>query len=166
MTNQVRVKRAYVDECERCWAEVSFEKYHTSVNNSKVLNTVCDGQRYINGLGRVLKIVNVKGGKEFIETLCFNLEFAGAAVTEFKEVEFKAGSKNGTATYILAATNVDENSKVTVCYSYHYIDEEILENKVFTMQAADITVDWFRAKSCESLKAMLPPHAAPRLIYE
>ena len=166
MTTKFRVKRAYVDECERCWSQVSMSKNHTNLNNSIVLNTISDGKRYIQGLGCILKISGLDGGREFIETLCFNIEFDGAAATEFKQIEFKAGSKDGTSTYILVATNVDQNSKVTVCYSYHHIDEHILENRVFTMQAADITIDWLRAKSCESLKAMLPPNAAPQLIYE
>jgi hypothetical protein len=166
MSTEIRVKRAYVEECERCWSQTVISKNHSSVNSSKVLKTIDDGKRYITGLGRILKINNADGGKEFIDTLCFNIEFDGAAATEFKQVEFKLGSKNGTATYILVATNVDQNSKVTVCYAYHHIDEHILENKVFTIKAADITIDWLRAKSCESLQALLPPHAAPKLIYE
>ncbi|CAF1615066.1 unnamed protein product [Didymodactylos carnosus] len=166
MSNEYRVKRYNVDQCERDWAKAGINKNHTTVNNSKVLNNVNDGQRYLNGLGRILKIDKVDGGQEFIQTLCLNIEFDGTGATEFKQMEFRVGTKHGTATYLLVATNVDQNMKVTVCYSYHYIDEHLLSNKIFTLQATDMTLDWLRAKACESLKAMLPEHAAPKLIYE
>ncbi|CAF1482165.1 unnamed protein product [Adineta steineri] len=166
MTNELRVKRASVDEIERHWAQTSLNKNHASVNSSKVLNTIADGKRYIQGLKRILKIDGVEGINEFIDTLCFNIEFDGASATEFKQIEFKAFGKKGTATYLLVATNVSMDLKVTVCYSYHNINETIIENRVYTMQATDLFLDWLRAKSCASLQAMLPPNVAPRLIYE
>lgn len=166
MSNELRVKRAYVDSAERHWAQESLKTNHASVNSSKVLNTISDGERYIRGLQRILKLGEVAGIGEFIETLCFNIQFDGAAATEFKQVEFKAFGKTGSATYLLVATNVTADQKVTVCYSYHTITETVLANKVYTTAASDIFLDWLRAKSCESLQAMLPPNVAPRLIYE
>ncbi|CAF4748822.1 unnamed protein product [Rotaria socialis] len=92
----------------------------------------------------------------------------GAGASEFKQIEFKAFGTEGTATYLLAATNTAANGKVTVCYSYHFLKEMILEeeHRVYTQYAADIFLDWLRAKSCESLQAMLPKNVAPQLIYE
>ncbi len=166
MTNELRVKRAYVNEVERHWAQTSLKKNHTSVNSSKVLNTISDGERYIKGLKRVLKLNELSGIDEFIDTLCFNIQFDGASATELKQVEFKAFGKAGSATYLLVATNVSTDQKVTVCYAYHTITETITENRVYTTAASDIFLDWLRAKSCESLQAMLPPSIAPQLIYE
>ncbi|CAF1977425.1 unnamed protein product [Rotaria magnacalcarata] len=166
MTNELRVKRANVNEVERHWAQTSLKKNHSSVNSSKVLNTVYDGSRYIKGLKRILKIGDLAGIDEFIETLCFNIEFEGASATELKQMEFKAFGKTGSATYLLVATNVATDKKVTVCYAYHTIAETITENRVYTTAASDIFLDWLRAKSCESLQAMLPSSIAPQLIYE
>lgn len=166
MSNEIRVRRAYVDEVERHWATRALKKNHTSVNSSKILNNVSDGKRYINALTRVLKIGDLTGIDEFIETLCLNIEYDGASATEFKQVEFKAFGKSGSAVYLLVATNVSRDQKVTVCYAYHTIAETILENRVYTTEASDIILDWLRAKSCESLQKMLPSNIAPRLIYE
>lgn len=166
MTNELRVKRAYVDSAERHWATRSLKTNHSSVNSSKVLNTIADGDRYLKGLKQILKLGNIAGIDEFIDTLRFNIQFDGASATEFKQIEFKAFGKTGSATYLLVATNVNMDRKVTVCYSYHTINETVLENSVYTTVASDIFLDWLRAKSCESLQAMLPANVAPRLIYE
>ncbi|CAF1254497.1 unnamed protein product [Adineta steineri] len=166
MTNEFRVKRAYVNEVERHWAQTTLIKNHTSVNSSKVLNTIADGKRYIQGLKYVLDINGIEGIDHFLRTLCFNLDFDGASATEFKQIEFKAFGKTGTVTYLLVAMNINMDKKVTLCYSYHTINETIIENRVFTTAASDIFLDWLRAKSCASLQAMLPPGVAPQLIYE
>ncbi|CAF3637377.1 unnamed protein product [Rotaria socialis] len=110
----------------------------------------------------------MEGVDEFIETLCLNIQFGGAGASEFKQIEFKAFGKEGTATYLLVSTNTASDGKVTVCYSYHFLKEMILEeeHRVYTQYAADIFLDWLRAKSCESLQAMLPKNVAPELIYE
>ncbi|CAM4842216.1 unnamed protein product [Rotaria magnacalcarata] len=148
MSNELRVKRSNVTKVEQHWATRSLQKNHSSVNSSKILNTISDGERYIK------------------DTLCFNIQFDGASATEFKQIEFKAFGKTGSATYILVATNVNTDQRVTVCYSYHAITETILENRVYSTAASDIFLDWLRAKSCESLQAMLPRDVAPQLIYE
>jgi hypothetical protein len=166
MSNDFRVKRVNIDAVDRHWATRYLKKDHTSVNSSKVLNTISDGDRYIKGLKRVLKLNDVAGIDEFIDTLCFNIQFDGAAATEFKQIEFKAFGRTGSATYLLVATNVTADQKVTVCYSYQTITEMILENRVYTPAASDIFLDWLRAKSCQDLQAMLPSNVAPRLIYE
>ncbi|CAF4792178.1 unnamed protein product [Rotaria sp. Silwood1] len=141
MVNEIRVKRAYID-------------------------AIRDGKQYLQGLGRALNLTSADGWDMFQQTLCFNIEFSGISATEFKQLEFKVGGKNGTATYLLVATNVDYSYKVTVCYAYHHIDQHILDHEGFTMQTADMTLDWMRAKSCQSLATMLPPSLAPQLIYE
>ncbi|CAF3735257.1 unnamed protein product [Rotaria sp. Silwood1] len=128
--------------------------------------TIRDGKQYLQGLGRALNLTSADGWDMFQQTLCFNIEFSGISATEFKQLEFKVGGKNGTATYLLVATNVDYSYKVTVCYAYHHIDQHILDHEGFTMQTADMTLDWMRAKSCQSLATMLPPSLAPQLIYE
>lgn len=166
MSNKLRVKRAYVEAVDKHWTQRLLDKNHTSVNSSKVLNSVSDAQRYIKGLPRILKMTDLAGIDEFIETLCFNIEFDGASATEFKQVEFKEFGINGPATYVLVATNVNPNGKVTVCYAHHTINERIMENAVYTNTASDMFLDWLRARSCESLQTMLPPNVAPKLIYE
>ncbi|CAF1590979.1 unnamed protein product [Rotaria magnacalcarata] len=166
MSNELRVKRSNVTKVEQHLATRSLQKNHSSVNSSKILNTISDGERYIKGLKRVLKLNDIAGIDEFIDTLCFNIQFDGASATEFKQIEFKAFGKTGSATYILVATNVNTDQRVTVCYSYHAITETILENRVYSTAASDIFLDWLRAKSCESLQAMLPRDVAPQLIYE
>lgn len=166
MSNELRVKRSYVDAVNRHWATRHLKTNHNSINSSKVLNTISDGKRYIEGLKRILKLGDLVGIDEFIATLCFNIEFDGASATEFKQMEFKAFGKTGSATYLLVATNVTVDKKVTVCYAYHTITETVLENAVYTTQATDMFLDWLRAKSCESLQAILPPQVAPKLTYE
>ncbi|CAF3621536.1 unnamed protein product [Rotaria socialis] len=166
MANEFRVKRAYVEACEEDWLNRPWSKNHTSYNSSKVLNNIADGRRYLQGLGYILNLNNADGWNTFERTLCFNIELSGPSATEFKQLEFKLHGKNGTSTYLLVATNVDYCNKVTVCYAYHHIDEHIQDNAVFTMHAADMTLHWLRAKSCESLAAILPRNVAPRLIYE
>ncbi|CAF1535291.1 unnamed protein product [Rotaria magnacalcarata] len=166
MANEFHVKRAYVEACERNWSKQSSSKNHTSFNSIKLLNNIADGKRYLQGLGYILNLNNADGWNTFERTLCLNIELSGPSATEFKQLEFKIGGKNGTATYLLVATNVDCCNKVTVCYAFHHINEHILDHGGFTLRTADVTLDWMRAKSCESLAAMLPRDVAPRLIYE
>ncbi|CAF1027924.1 unnamed protein product [Rotaria sp. Silwood1] len=166
MVNEIRVKRAYVDACERHWSQKSLSNDHTSFNSLKVLDSKKDGKQYLNGLGNILNLSGADGWDMFQRTLCFNIEFSGASATEFKQLEFKVGGKHGIATYLLVATNVDYTDKVTVCYAYHHINQRILDYGRFTLETADMTLDWMRAKSCQSLAAMLPPNMAPQLIYE
>ncbi|CAF1236685.1 unnamed protein product [Rotaria sordida] len=147
---------------------VTFSCENTKTLQDGVANDIIrqNGKRYLQGLGRILNLSNADGWGMFQATLCYNIEFTGASATEFKQLEFRVGGKNGTATYLLVATNVDNNQKVTVCYAYHHIDQYILDYGGFTLQTADITLDWMRAKSCESLATMLPSNLAPQLIYE
>ncbi|CAF1160659.1 unnamed protein product [Rotaria sordida] len=136
------------------------------LNFGEVLNSIPDGKQYLQGLGRILNLSNADGWNMFQTTLCHNIEFSGASATEFKQLEFRVDGKNGTTTYLLVATNVDKSYKVTVCYAYHHIDQHILDHGGFTMQTADITLDWMRVKSCKSLATMLPSNLVPQLIYE
>ncbi|CAF2576977.1 unnamed protein product [Rotaria sp. Silwood2] len=166
MVNEIRVKRAYIDAYERHSSQNSLSRDHTCFSSFKELNNKADGKQYLQGLGRILNLSGADGWNTFQETLCFNIEFSGAGATEFKQLEFRVGGRNGTATYLLVATNVDNSCKVTVCYAYHHINQHIRDHGGFTMQTADITLDWMRAKSCQSLATLLPPNLAPQLIYE
>ncbi|CAF4099020.1 unnamed protein product [Rotaria sp. Silwood1] len=166
MVNEIRVKRAYVDACERHLSQKGLLKDHTSFNSSRVLNSISDGKAYLNGLGKILNLSSADGWNMFQRSLCFNIEFSGASATEYKQLEFKVGGKYGTAIYLLVATHVDYRHNVTVCYVYHHINQHILDDRMFTMYTADMTLDWLRAKSCQSLANMLPSNLAPQLIYE
>ncbi|CAF4881976.1 unnamed protein product, partial [Rotaria socialis] len=53
----------------------------------------------------------MEGVDEFIETLCLNIQFGGAGASEFKQIEFKAFGKEGTATYLLVSTNTASDGK-------------------------------------------------------
>lgn len=163
---QFRVKRTNVDACDNYFRRVAHETEHVSASGSKLHEDKDAAREYIWQIGNILQLNNSNDWDRFVNTLYVHMSTYGGNITEFKHLEYRVGSKNGTAKYALVATKVNQQHQVVVCYACHHIDERILENQSFNKNTADMTLDWLRAQSCRTLEAFMSPNEAPALIFE
>lgn len=162
---QLRVKRANLDEWERINRDMC-KNIQSCASGSKISNNKKDAQDYIKKLGAILNLTDSNGWDTFINQLCVSIESAGPGVSEYKDVVVNNGSKDGKAKYVLVATYVDNQSKVSVCYAYHNISQYSLENTTFDHNIANAMIDWLRVQSCKTIQSLLPPDAAPQLFID
>lgn len=158
----VRISRRHVNICEAFWKKASVTWEHKTAKNMKLLENVTDAHNYIKGIASTWHIDTKPGGPEFIQTLLLNAEISGKSGSEYMEVEYKIGGKDGKATYIYVIVGHEDN-KILVAFSYHYLNESLTDNSVYTENAGSITLDWLKWKACENLQGMLSSSSAPTI---
>ncbi|CAF1514686.1 unnamed protein product, partial [Rotaria sp. Silwood1] len=158
-----KLKRSYIDECERFWQQAPVTWKHDVINGAKKLITVADAKQYISSLSEIWQIEGKHGANQFIATLKLNTEHVGIASSEYWDGHYAISGQNGEVTYIFVVIH-SESSSISVTFSYHHLTENMIgSNSVYTPYAKDITIEWLKWKALENIQSMVPSNIAPTI---
>jgi hypothetical protein len=167
MPKTLGLRRAYIDECERCWRETPGIKWdHKVINHAKTLANSNDAKRYINGIAQIWDISNKPGGTQFVQTLHLNADIVGQSSEDYMDGHYEIKGQKGECTYIYVVIN-NEQGKIQITGTYHHLEEDLVDSKHwYTSYAKEITIDWLKWKAVQGLQSMLPNNIAPSINWK